>query len=216
MNLQTKGFVGGQSNLSPLTERGKQQAAALGRHMSRQHPALHSPVYCSTAVRAEDTARIMLQQAQGWPGPMQLQASEVLLELSQGQWEGQPRSQCYTAEALERIAADPFTFAAPGGESQQELEARICAFVHRQLLPSLQYGGPPAVVVTHGLAIKCFLRSVLGSSPAMTWKIATDNTSVTELAWGVAEFVLLAVQHLRRVLPHGPAACSGLQPWLCD
>lgn len=40
------------------------QAAALGRHMSQQHPALHSPVYCSTAVRAEDTARIMLQQAQ--------------------------------------------------------------------------------------------------------------------------------------------------------
>jgi broad specificity phosphatase PhoE len=57
-------------------------------------------------------------------------------------------------EVLERIAADPFTFAAPGGESQQELEARLCSFVHRQLLPSLQWGGPPAVVVTHGLAIK--------------------------------------------------------------
>jgi broad specificity phosphatase PhoE len=55
---------------------------------------------------------------------------------------------------LERIAADAFTFAAPGGESQQELEARMCSFVHRQLLPSLQWGGPPAVVVTHGLAIK--------------------------------------------------------------
>jgi broad specificity phosphatase PhoE len=57
-------------------------------------------------------------------------------------------------EVLERIAADPFTFAAPGGESQQELEARLASFVHRQLLPSLQWGGPPAVVVTHGLAIK--------------------------------------------------------------
>jgi broad specificity phosphatase PhoE len=57
-------------------------------------------------------------------------------------------------EVLERIAADPFAFAAPGGESQQELEARMCSFVHRQLLPSLQWGGPPAVVVTHGLAIK--------------------------------------------------------------
>jgi phosphohistidine phosphatase SixA len=40
------------------------QAAALGRHLARVHPSLHSPVYCSTAVRAEDTARIMLQQAQ--------------------------------------------------------------------------------------------------------------------------------------------------------
>jgi broad specificity phosphatase PhoE len=57
-------------------------------------------------------------------------------------------------ETLQRIAADPFTFAAPGGESQQELEARMCSFVHRQLLPGLQYAGPPAVVVTHGLAIK--------------------------------------------------------------
>ncbi|KAF6255623.1 histidine phosphatase superfamily [Scenedesmus sp. NREL 46B-D3] len=183
MNLQTKGFVGGQSNLSPLTARGKQQAVALGRHLARLHPSLHSPVFCSTALRAEDTARIMLQQAQGWPGPIQLQASPVLLELSQGDWEGQRRSKCYTPEVLERIAADPFTFAAPGGESQQELEARMSSFVHRQLLPILQYGGPPAVVVTHGLAIKCFLRSVLGSSPAMTWKIETDNTSITELTW---------------------------------
>lgn len=57
-------------------------------------------------------------------------------------------------ENLERIAADPFTFAVPGGESQQQLELRMCEFIHRQLLPSLQYDGPPTVVVTHGLAIK--------------------------------------------------------------
>jgi phosphohistidine phosphatase SixA len=44
------------------------QAAALGRHLARVHPSLHSPVYCSTAVRAEDTARIMLQQAQVMQG----------------------------------------------------------------------------------------------------------------------------------------------------
>jgi hypothetical protein len=30
---------------------------------------------------------------------------------------------------------------------------------------------------------RSFLRSVLGSSPGMTWKIETDNTSVTELSW---------------------------------
>ena len=36
-------------------------------------------------------------------------------------------------------------------------------------------------VVTHGMAIKCLLRGLLGSSPYMTIKWAIDNTSVTIL-----------------------------------
>jgi hypothetical protein len=46
----------------------------------------------------------------------------------------------------------------------------------------------PAIPSTFAAAaspiLSCsFLRSVLGSNPAMTWKIETDNTSITELTW---------------------------------
>lgn len=200
------------------------QAAALGQHLCVAHPALHSPVFCSAAVRARDTAAIMLEQ---WPQQVGermrdrdtmasrqpqpgvglraravLQArppiveSEQLLELSQGTWEGQPRAQCYTVRApacmhaqlqLARgepvqnrsaqhsclccdecmqpetraaIRANPWQFAAPGGESQRQLESRVAAVINERVLPALAYGGPPALVVSHRLAIKWCARAV--------------------------------------------------------
>lgn len=57
-------------------------------------------------------------------------------------------------EVVERIARDPHNFAAPGGESQRQVEERVTAFVREQVLPALRPGGPPALVVSHGLAIK--------------------------------------------------------------
>jgi hypothetical protein len=165
--------VGGQSNASPLTPLGQQQAAALGHHLGRvlaPHPA-PALVISSTAVRARDTARIMLQQREAPEGAAAAEVEETaqLLELDQGEWvrarlgrqtgrgegagrsgrngparaaaahpravpptthtrtqEGAPRAECYTAEVLSRIDADPWNFAAPGGESQRDVEER-CA-----------------------------------------------------------------------------------------
>lgn len=35
----------------------------------------------------------------------------------------------------------------------------------------------------HCLATACFLRGILCSDPAMTWKIKNDNTAITELKY---------------------------------
>jgi broad specificity phosphatase PhoE len=68
--------------------------------------------------------------------------------------EGAPRAECYTPAVLAAISADPANFAAPGGESQAAVERRVTAFLLSSVLPRLEPGGPPAVVVAHGLAIK--------------------------------------------------------------
>lgn len=39
--------------------------------------------------------------------------------------EGKPRQQCYTPQVLQQIAADNWNFAAPGDESQKQLEDRV-------------------------------------------------------------------------------------------
>lgn len=39
--------------------------------------------------------------------------------------EGKPRHECYTPEVLAAIQADGWNFAAPGGESQRQLEERV-------------------------------------------------------------------------------------------
>jgi hypothetical protein len=39
--------------------------------------------------------------------------------------EGRPRQECYTPQVLQQIQADSWSFAAPGGESQKQLEDRV-------------------------------------------------------------------------------------------
>ncbi|GBF89533.1 hypothetical protein Rsub_02251 [Raphidocelis subcapitata] len=207
MNLIQAKIVGGQSNSSPLTPLGEWQADALGRHLARllhPHPA-PALVASSTAVRASDTARRLLAAA-GLPA-VEVEESEALLELDQGEWEGAARAECYTAAALAAIQADPWHFAAPGGESQADVERRATAHVLEGVMPRLRPGGPPGVVVAHGLTIKCFLRGVLGSAPANSWKIRLDNTAVVEVGWvdsgPAAGWHLLRVNDAAHLLAEG-------------
>lgn len=222
-NLRMADVVAGQSNESPLTALGEQQAAALGRQLHRYLQPHHcSPAFVvgSTAVRARNTARIMLQHyfqdghnalvtSCSGHEPIELEQSPEILELAQGDWEGAPRSQCYTPETLAAIEQDPLNFAAPGGESQAQVEQRVNTFVEQQVLPRLVPGGPPGLVVSHGLAIKCFLRGVLQSRPALTWKIRLDNTAVTEVAW--VETGAAAGWHILRVNDTTHLALEGVE-----
>ena len=57
--------------------------------------------------------------------PPQLELDSNLEEMTQGDWEGQPRSECYTEKTQAAIDADPRGFAAPGGESKADVEARL-------------------------------------------------------------------------------------------
>jgi broad specificity phosphatase PhoE len=90
MNLKQAAIVGGQSNSSPLTPLGSQQAAALGRHLKR-HLAPHTApalVVSSTAVRARDTAAVMLRTTELGAADLTVEETDQLLELDQGQWVG--------------------------------------------------------------------------------------------------------------------------------
>jgi broad specificity phosphatase PhoE len=73
-------------------------------------------------------------------------------------------------------------FEPPGGESQRQVEQRMAEFLTHRVLPSLTPEAP-AIVVGHGMAIKCLLRGVLSSLPTMSRSIATGNTSITELGF---------------------------------
>jgi broad specificity phosphatase PhoE len=181
MNLELDARIGGQSNGSPLTALGEAQAAALGARLAAEGVAA-PPCFVSTAVRAVDTARIAME-ALGLEAASALVADAALLEQDAGEWEGALRSECYTAAVLAEIAADTRAFAAPGGESQAEVEERAFAFLKAAVLPAARIGGPPALVFGHGMAIKCLLRRVLDSDARMTRKIALANASITELGF---------------------------------
>ena len=55
-------------------------------------------------------------------------------------------------------------------------------YITEVILPQLT-PDRPALVFTHGLAIKCCLRGLLESSPDMTRRIRLDNTAITEIGF---------------------------------
>jgi probable phosphoglycerate mutase len=192
MNLELATKIGGRSNPSPLTPLGERQSRALGRHMRRLATAAGTapPFFASTAVRAYETARLMLEEMGHDDPAAHLTTSERLLELDMGDWEGCSRSECYCPENLAIIEANTQTFAPPGGESQLQVEQRMVAFIEEVVKPAAAKAreqGLPAVVVGHGLAFKTLLRHVLDSDPRMSRKIVLHNTAVTELGWVESE-----------------------------
>ena len=112
MNLEVADKVGGRASASPLTAKGEVQASKLGRWL-RSRGVRFDRVVASTAVRAKRTAELMLAEMDD---PPQLELDSNLEEMTQGDWEGQPRSECYTEKTQAAIDADPRGFAAPGGE----------------------------------------------------------------------------------------------------
>lgn len=60
----------------------------------------------------------------------QIQASDALLEMSQGHWEGCHRSDVYTSEVLSLVDRFQPDFSAPSGESLRQVEFRMVQFLN--------------------------------------------------------------------------------------
>ena len=198
--------IGGRSNSSPLTPLGEHQSRSLGRHLRKAITAqggkttdLH--YFSSTAVRALETARLTMLEL-GIVDPHQhLVSSDLLLEQCMGEWEGGNRAECYNEENMKKIKADTHNFAAPGGESQRQVEERMMQFIKNTVLP-VASPGRPVFVFGHGMAFKTVLRHILNSDPVMSRKIALHNTAITEIGYVSEQAASRGLQegwHLLRV-----------------
>lgn len=139
---------------SPLTDRGRMQAAAQGL-LLRQKDLSGWTYWISPLGRCVETARIALgeQAAEAGHDPR-------LIEITLGDWTGKLRSDI--AEEVPHLFAQDGGMAwydhAPGGEGLQGLYARTGAF-----LGSLS---GPAVIVTHGITSRMLRCHYLGLEPA--------------------------------------------------
>lgn len=173
MNLNPH-LVGGQSNETPLSELGEQQASSLGHYLLRES-IVPSDVQSSTAQRATSTAEISLR-TMGLHIPVQL--STDLLELDMGQWEKQPRIEIYTDDVLKQINWLEKDFAPPGGESMNDVSARMLRWLHR--IPD---DDGVHFAYTHGLAIRCLMSGLFDWSREDIRSTPTENTSLTHLVY---------------------------------
>ncbi|CAI5971279.1 unnamed protein product [Closterium sp. NIES-64] len=157
-------LIGGRSHDAPLTALGQQQAKLLGAYLREYAGLRFDAIFSSPIERSKQTAILVCQEI----GEVEsrIQYSDELQELSQGTWERQPRRTIYQQGVLEQMTAAQPDFRAPGGESQRQVEFRMVEFIN---------------MFSHGTAIRCLLRGLLGSNPHLTQNIGIDNTSITLL-----------------------------------
>lgn len=154
-----------------LSERGREQARALGEALRRFGPAV---AYVSPMARARETAEIALAGR----GVRIVPVAE-LRELSLGQWEG-----C-THDEIRQRAGDPYgawvraplDCPPPGGEPLDEVCRRVRGVVDR--IAGEHRDGEDVLVVAHGGVISVYACHLLGCSFNALWRLRVDNASLT-------------------------------------
>jgi probable phosphoglycerate mutase len=153
-----QGLFQGQGD-SPLTDLGRRQALLTARRIARRarrpmlplpapapHAVIHSPLQ-----RTTETAALIGRAVSSGRGedavtaPVPLHPDPGLLEIGQGEWEGQPGTSIVErwGDVLESWRRDPLTAWAPGGESLPEVDLRVRASL-RTLLADLATVAAPA------------------------------------------------------------------------
>jgi broad specificity phosphatase PhoE len=150
----------------PLTERGVEQADALGARLASIDVA---SVFASPLLRARQTAA-PIAAAVG----AEVIVDDRLIELDYGEWDGRSFPDL-PPDALARWQTDP-TFAPPGGESLRTVAERVAGFCTDLL------DGPTVVAVSHVSPIKAAVTWALGASEELGWRMFLDLASITRIA----------------------------------
>jgi phosphoserine phosphatase len=215
----TKGLFQGQGD-SPLSPLGRRQADLVARRLAEADrppvlPIPHRPPWAivhSPLDRAADTARrIAAALAEPLAGrssaTVPLRPEAGFLEIGQGEWEGVPSIEVDRRwhDLLEAWRDDPLTAWAPGGESVQEVDARVrvalgdifvalageAPMPDAQRGPVLGYGDAPpdvpwTIVVAHDGVFKVAALALLELPLERFWMLpfALCGISVVEIRDG--------------------------------
>ncbi len=166
------GVILGRSD-SPLTDRGRGEAAALAPALGNVGRLISSPL-----ARARDTATAL---GLG----LSVEVDDRWVEVDYGEYEGRPLSSVERS-AWRRWRSDP-TSPWPGGESLADVGRRVRQSCEE--LFALEGTGARAdsdvVVVSHVSPIKAAVAWVLGTGDEVVWRLYLATASVTRVAWGI-------------------------------
>lgn len=160
---------------SPLTALGRSQAAAVGRLLQDLvgKPADWRLV-SSPLGRAQDTAAIIGERL-----GLAVETDPRVTEVSFGEWDGRLRDEL-AAEHPEVFARKDWQFSAPGGETYEQVRARVGDWLAD--LPAEPER--KVIVVTHGGAGRLLRGAFMGLSREDTWAQEVPQDAVYRLANG--------------------------------
>lgn len=155
-----------------LTELGREQARALGRHLAA------TPIdaaYTSDFSRAIETAALILAGRD-----IATNVDPDLRELHYGEWEMEKAADVarrYPEQNRLMRAEDP-AWRPPGGEDTAMVRVRTFAALQRI---ARAHRHESVLIVAHGTAINCMLAEVLGVAATHVFRLAVDNCGLSEI-----------------------------------
>ncbi|MCP4039289.1 MAG: histidine phosphatase family protein [bacterium] len=156
---------------TPLSDRGHEQARAVGAHLSSVGDVF-TRVYSSPLQRARHTAEAI---ALGLD--LEVHEEPGLTEYDLGSWEGKTYKELYTEHKLWDHMKDDPHFAPHGGESPLQVVTRYCSAL-REIAQS--HPGERVIVVGHGGALSMAFAE-LTQGAYQDWGRVMDNCGVSDL-----------------------------------
>lgn len=138
-------------------------------------------VFASPTVRTRTTASIICDHI-GWQHDKS-KFCDTLLELTHGEWDGKLRSEHHTPEVIEQMVQQGWDWKSPaGGESLRDVGARMSTFIEKEVLPLKGTLEEPTniLVVSHSIAIRTLLKSLLNCDENLVRRHGLENTGVSE------------------------------------
>jgi broad specificity phosphatase PhoE len=171
--------VVGQPMDSPPTTLGYLQATLLNTRLHNERTQ-YDVVLTSPALRALETTRV------GFFGCCTKQSivRESLVEIERGLWNGRLIAETFAPDLRRRLRTDPqfsYTFRPPGGESPRDVEERMVQTMTDDILAHSDIHR--AAVISHGVAIRAYLRHCLNLDPSWIYRMTIENASVTRLVY---------------------------------
>jgi len=190
---ENRNTILGRCESSPLVDVGMGEARRVGLALGAVG-LLPAAVYSSPTVRARSTADLALQAA-GLGSDVVEDAG--LHEQDVGSWFGRVASQTFDDDVLVEIAESGKDFRPPGGESMNDVAARMLAWLESLADRSSPAGPGPVLAFTHGGAVRSLVSTLRGWSHAQTYATKPANCSVTLVRRGPdrkwrCEFLALA------------------------
>ena len=153
-------------NLSP---KGKKQVQALGKGLKNKE---FDFIYCSDLKRCKDTLREISKYHKHVP----VVFTKDLRERSMGIFEGKPHEELH--KAFEKYKAHHWTFKPNGGESYEELKARVLRFLN---YVKKNHPQDRVLLVTHGGVLRSIASILRKTSLEKLFKTVTfGNAAICE------------------------------------
>lgn len=165
-------YQGGKD--SPLTARGREQAAAVGDALAGLCAGQDWPILSSPLGRAHHSAQIMAERMAA-PAPL---TDAALREISLGSWDGLTDEEMEAAHPGMRAGSTRYDwyFRSPDGETLAQAKARVA-----QWIASIDR---PVIAVTHGLVSRVVRGVYLGLPDAEATELPVTQGVIWQLKDG--------------------------------